>query len=159
MEFEETFQLQAAASSVWELLMDVHQVAACMDGAEDVAVVAEDHYTGALLVRMGPVKLRFKGDVRVTARDAETLTGVLEAQARDARMGGGFKASLTMVLAEIEPAKTRLSIRLQTTFLGRIGELGRPLIKKKVSVMLADFARKVGERVFVEVDSGAARVE
>ncbi len=124
--------------------MDVHKVATCLPGVEDLTVLEPDKYQGVLLVRMGPVKLKFNGQVNVTLRDKECWTAILEANANDSRAGGGFKASLRMQLVEatdsaLEPASD-LILELETTFLGRIGELGRPLIKRKISSIMRDFS-------------------
>lgn len=139
MEFKEQYIVGSSPDALWAILMDVHKVAGCLDGVETLDVVSDDAYTGTLAVKMGPVRLKFQGDVNVTLRDHENLLGVLEATARDAKAGGGFKAQLNMQLSEHDAQSTQLDITLNTTFLGRIGELGRPLIKKKINTMMNDF--------------------
>jgi carbon monoxide dehydrogenase subunit G len=109
-------------------------------------IVEDDLYKGLLAVRMGPVRLRFKGEVNVTTRDDENWIGVLEANAKDSKAGGGFRAALTMTLHAPEEHLTGLHISLDTKFLGRIGELGRPLIKKKINTMMDDFIDTLNER-------------
>ena len=41
---------------------------------------------------------------------------------------------------------SQLTIALTTDFLGRLGQLGRPLIKRKITTMLSDFAGQVHAR-------------
>ena len=41
---------------------------------------------------------------------------------------------------------SQLTIALTTDFLGRLGQLGRPLIKRKITTMLSDFAAQVQVR-------------
>ena len=41
---------------------------------------------------------------------------------------------------------SQLTIALTTDFLGRLGQLGRPLIKRKITTMLSDFAAQVQAR-------------
>ena len=97
MKFEQRFNIDLDRDNLWELLMDVHKVGACLRGVEDLAVIEPDKYKGKILVGMGPVKLQFDGQVNVTLRDKEHWTAILEASANDAKAGGGFKASLQMV--------------------------------------------------------------
>lgn len=146
MEFRQQYDIALAGASLWPTLMDVHKVAACLEGVEKLEVLDDDRYAGILAVKMGPVRLKFEGDVVVTLRDHENRIGILEASARDARAGGGFKAELHMQLRDTGDAASQLEITLNTTFLGRIGELGRPLIKKKINSMLDDFAASLNRQ-------------
>lgn len=145
MQFEASYTFPLSRAELWDILMDVHKVAACINGVESIEVIDDDRYHGTLGVKMGPVRLRFAGEVNVVERNRDDWTGVLEANAKDAKAGGGFKSNLTMVLTEANPDTTGLGVTLETTFLGRIGELGRPLIKKKIANMLDDFASQITE--------------
>ena len=140
MNFKENFNVESDRQNLWDFLMDVHKVASCMGGVEELSVIDTDRYRGVMLVRMGPVKLRFKGDVDVTSRDRENWTATVSASANDAKAGGGFKGSLQMELSKVSNSTTALVLDLETTLLGKIGELGRPLIKRKVSSMMRDFS-------------------
>ena len=146
MQFEAQYTIRLPHETLWEVLMDVHKVAECIEGVSALEVIEPDHYAGSLTVKMGPVKFTFEGVVNVTLRDRENWRGVLEATAKDPKAGGGFKANLTMVLIEQGATSTQLDINLETTFLGRIGELGRPLIKKKIANMMTDFVNTLDAR-------------
>lgn len=146
MEFKHEYAIALDQDSLWSMLMDVHKVAECLDGVERLEVVDDDSYAGTLAVRMGPVRLRFDGQVNVTLRDEERRIGVLEANARDTKAGGGFKAELQMQLDDSDNDDTRLEITLNATILGRIGELGRPLIKKKINAMMDEFVARLSRQ-------------
>lgn len=153
MEFKQQYAVALDSDTLWTTLMDVHKVAACLDGVERLDVLNDDRYEGTLAVKMGPVRLKFNGEVNVTLRDGQNRIGILEANARDAKAGGGFKAQLHMQLSNTENRDTQLDITLNTTFLGRLGELGRPLIKKKINAMLDDFVDALN-RQYVTEESG-----
>lgn len=146
MRFDQQYTIDLGRDLLWSTLMDVHKVAACMAAVEEMNVVDDDRYEGTLMVKMGPMRLRFSGEVMVTSRDADNWIGVLEANARDPKAGGGFKASLEMRLVELAAMQTELAITLDTTFLGRLGELGRPLIKKKINSMMDEFIAALNEQ-------------
>ena len=146
MEFEHTYDIDAPPESLWRVLMNVHQVAACLDGVDELTVLDGDTYRGTLSVKMGPVRFKFAGEVAVIERDGEAWTGVLQASANDAKSHGGFRASLTMQLAERGDGCT-LRLTLETAFLGRLGQLGRPLIRKKIATMMDNFAHSLSERM------------
>ena len=114
----------------------------CITGASEIEELAPDHYGGTLKVKMGPVALSFAGEVRVTLRDGEAYRGELEASARDDRAGGGFTSQLAMELAETEDG-TLLTLELESTVLGKIGEFGQPLIRRRIERMLNEFAGRL----------------
>ena len=152
MQFNQQYTIELARDVLWTTLMDVHKVASCLDGVESLNVIADDSYEGTLAVKMGPVRLKFQGEVMVTMRDAANWIVVLEANAKDPRAGGGFRASLHMQLHQRELHSTDLEITLDTTFLGRMGELGRPLIKKKIGTMMDEFVEALSRQYASEED-------
>jgi carbon monoxide dehydrogenase subunit G len=138
--FEHTFDVPAPRESLWETLMDVEQVTSCIEGVRELEVIDDDHFSGTLGVKMGPVRLSFAGQVTVTSRDRENWRAALLAKANDRKAGGGFSAELVMRLEALGADETRLHITMDTSLTGRIGQMGRPLIKKRVATMLQDFA-------------------
>ena len=66
----------------------------------------------------------------------------MRADANDRRLGGGIRARLTLVLAPAEGG-TRVRIDTDLTVLGRIGEFGQPVIRKKADALLEEFARNL----------------
>ena len=125
--------------------MDVHQVAECIDGLQDLKVLDDDHFEGRLAVKMGPMRLSFAGTIEVTTRDKANWTAALLASAKDRKAGGGFNTELRMQIDEADAQLSTLNIELSTSLTGRIGQLGRPMIKKRVQTMLNDFAAALNE--------------
>ena len=146
MQFNEVFLFACAPVPLWRLLMDVREVADCMEGVGDLTLVDDDTFHGTLRVTMGPIGFAFGGEVRVVAREHATFTAALTAHALDRKAGGGFQCELTMRIVQLAAAQSELDILLTTDFLGRVGQLGRPLIKKKIATMLNDFAQQVQAR-------------
>ena len=142
MKFELEHVFAVDPERLWASLMDVHVVAACITGASEVEELGPDHYAGTLQVKMGPVALSFGGEVRVTLRDGENYRGELEASAKDGRAGGGFTSVLTMKLTQTGDS-TMLSLELDSTVLGKIGEFGQPLIRRRIERMLKEFAGRL----------------
>jgi carbon monoxide dehydrogenase subunit G len=63
----------------------------------------------------------------------------MRAEANDRRLGGGIRARLILTLAPAD-AGTRLQIDTDLAVLGKIGEFGQPVIRKKADALLAEFA-------------------
>lgn len=149
MEFTHNYDIAMAREALWDILMDVHQVAACIDGLHDLEVLDDDHFEGRLAVKMGPMRLSFAGAIEVTTRDQVNWTAALLASAKDRKAGGGFNTELRMQIDDADARRSTLNIELSTSLTGRIGQLGRPMIKKRVQTMLNDFAAALNERAAI----------
>ena len=63
----------------------------------------------------------------------------MRAEAADRQAGGSVKASLTMSLTEISGG-TQMLMETDAQVLGRIGEFGQPIIRKKADQVVGEFA-------------------
>lgn len=137
MRLEHRVTVDAPRAAVWAVLMDLPVAAGCVPGTRDVAA-AGDGVRGTLDVRVGPVKLALDGTVSVESRDETAGTARLRADAADRRIGGAVRALVE--LAVTGDAPTELRISSDVAILGRIGELGQPLIARQADKVLAGFA-------------------
>jgi carbon monoxide dehydrogenase subunit G len=147
MQFTQTCTINASREAVWDFLMNMDNVAHCLDGVREFTPLDADTYEGTLRVKVGPVALSFQGTVRVEDRDREQWRGVVRAEAKDRRVGGGVRAQMQMHLVEKTPLETEMHVALEAHVLGKIGEFGQPLIRKKTETMLEGFATQVSQRL------------
>jgi carbon monoxide dehydrogenase subunit G len=66
----------------------------------------------------------------------------MRAEANDRRLGGGIRARLILTLAPVEIG-TRVQIDTDLAVLGKIGEFGQPIIRRKADAVLEEFARNL----------------
>jgi carbon monoxide dehydrogenase subunit G len=137
MKLEHTVSIDAPRARVWAVLMDLPVAAGCVPGTRDL-VAEGDGVRGTLEVRLGPVKLALSGVVTVESRDEARGTARLRADAEDRRLGGAVRAHVDVALSGDAP--TQLRVSSDVTILGRIGELGQPLIARQADKVLAGFA-------------------
>jgi carbon monoxide dehydrogenase subunit G len=100
--------------------------------------------------------LALSGTLTLEAQDRDAWLVSLRADADDRGAGGGIRARLTARLAEA-PAGTELVVETDLAVLGKIGEFGQPLIKKKGDGLIEAFAANVQARL--GEPSGARRGE
>ena len=137
MKLEHRVTVDAPRATVWAVLMDLPAAARCVPGTRDVAP-AGDGVRGILDVRVGPIKLSLAGTVAVETRDEAAGTARLRADAEDHRLGGAVRAFVDLAVSGDEPTELRLSS--DVAILGRLGELGQPLIARQADKVLAGFA-------------------
>ena len=147
MTFTQTCTIPASRDVVWDFLMQAENVASCLSGVEALKQLDQDNYEGTLRVKVGPIALALQGTLRVEARDREQWHGAMRAEAKDRRLGGGLRAHLNMDLREKGPTETEMCVTLEAHMLGKIGEFGQPVIRKKADAMLQEFAAQVSQQL------------
>ena len=143
MTFAQERMIPVERERLWDFLMVVPKVASCVPGVEAVEAVDASAYKGSLRVQVGPIRLSLQGTMTVEEQDRVAWRARMRAEANDRRLGGGIRARMSLTLAPGEGG-TRLRIETDLAILGRIGEFGQPVIKKKADAILEEFARNVG---------------
>lgn len=142
MTFTQECVLPVERERLWDFLMDVPAVGRCVPGVEAIEAVDDRAYRGRLGVRIGPIKLALDGTMAIEEQDRAAWRARMRADASDRRLGGGIRARMTLALTPAD-AGTRLTIETDLTVLGKIGEFGQPIIKKKADTLLEEFARNL----------------
>ncbi|MCH8831142.1 MAG: hypothetical protein IID00_00170 [Chloroflexi bacterium] len=146
MKLENRCLVPASVDKTWALLLDIPQAAPCIPGVQDVVADGENRFKAVMQVRIGPVRLNFSGTISVVGQDKEKGEARFRIEAADRRVGGSIRADLTMQITSISPEETEMVITSDTVFMGKIGELGQPIIRRKANSTLQDFARNLAKQ-------------
>ena len=125
--------------------MDVPKAASCIPGIKDVILDGEGRYQASLQARVGPMGINLSGTITVLSQDAASGEAEFLVEANDRRVGGGVKTNMTMKLNTKTPDESELEITADTTFMGRLGELGQPIIRRKARNTLEDFTKNLNK--------------
>lgn len=147
MNFEQRSTLPVARQPLWDFLMDVPRMAICVPGVDQVTPRGNEDYEGVMRVSLGPIALTLHGTLTLDDRDPEAGRAALHAEATDRRIGGGLRTQAQMLLVERGPGETELIVRAEARLLGKLGEFGQPLIRKKADALMAEFVRNVAARL------------
>lgn len=147
MKLQNTCVVQVPRQRLWDFLIVIPNVAECLPGVEGVNEIDKQHYEGTIRVRVGIVKLRLHGKITVESMDSERYTGSLAVQAADQKISGLMQGKMQLRLDEITDLETRLSVETDLNLLGKIGEFGHGLIKKKGDQMMAQFGANLASKV------------
>jgi len=143
MTFTQECVIPVARERLWDFLMDVPTVGRCVPGLESIESVDGSAYKGGLKVQVGPIRLSLQGTLTIEAQDRNAWHARMRAEANDRRMGGGIRARMSLTLAPAEQG-TRLRVETDLAVLGKIGEFGQPIIRKKADTLLEEFVRNIG---------------
>ncbi len=147
MKLENRCLVPADIQRTWDLLMDIPRAAACVPGMEEVVQEADGSYRASMRVRVGPMGLTLAGTLRVLEQDSAKGEARFLIEASDRKVGGAVRADLLIQLRSDDGNQTELVLNTDTTFIGRLGELGQPLIRRKANNTMQDFARNLAQQL------------
>ena len=127
--------------------MDVANSAKCVPGVVDVAPDGDGCYRGTLRAKVGPMSINLSGAVTIQEQEADSGRARFLVEASDRRVGGGVKTEMRMQLTAMSATETELTIETDTTFMGRLGELGQPVIRRKAQSTIEGFARNLSREL------------
>jgi carbon monoxide dehydrogenase subunit G len=147
VKFTQTAEIPVAREPLAEFLMDVPKVAKSLPGVESVSKIDDTHYEGALVVRVGPIKLNLQGKIILEERDKANWRAALRAEAKDRMAAGAVSGKTSMTLKELTANQTELVVDTDVNILGKIGEFGQPIIRKKADSMLKEFVDNIKKQL------------
>jgi carbon monoxide dehydrogenase subunit G len=147
MKMENRCLVPADRNSTWTLVTDIPRAAACVPGVQDVTAKEDGRFQAVMQVRVGPISLDLAGTIQVLEQDEEKGAARFLVEASDRRVGGGVRTGIWMQLTPQPDGQTELVIVSDTNFMGRLGELGQPIIRRKANTTMQEFARNLAEEV------------
>jgi len=142
MIFEQRTTVAAPVEEVWEFLGDVPRMAACLPGLEEVRE-EDGRYHGALRITVGPISVRLEGKMRLAERNRDAWTTLLEIEAEDRRIRSSMRAQTAMRLTPNGQARTELAVHTDAAVLGKLGQMGQAVLRRKSDQVLAEFVENM----------------
>jgi uncharacterized protein len=138
-------QLPAPREDVWAKLNDPEVLKVCIPGCESLDKLSESEFQAVATNKIGPVKARFKGKVRLT--DLDPPNGYRISGEGDGGVAGFAKGGATVAL-QPKDGGTLLTYNVEAQIGGKLAQLGQRLVngaaKKLADQFFAKFADAVG---------------
>ncbi len=144
MELTDEIRIAAPKDAVYRALNDPDVLRECIPGCEELIQHSPEHLEAKVVLKIGPVKARFNGEVTLDnsqAPDAFSLSGEGKGGAAGFAKGGA-DVSLTT-----DGDETVLSYTAKVTIGGKIAQLGSRLIAGTAKKLSGKFFDKFGEVV------------
>jgi uncharacterized protein len=129
-------QLAASCDTVWARLNDPEVLKACIPGCESLEVIGANEFQAVASNKIGPVKARFKGRVRLT--DLDPPRGYRISGEGDGGIAGFAKGGASVSLRE-QDGGTRLSYSVEAQIGGKLAQLGQRLINAAAKKLADEF--------------------
>jgi hypothetical protein len=134
-------QLPAPRELVWAKLIDTEALKASIPGCETLEKLSDTEFQAVATNKIGPVKARFKGKVRLS--DLDPPNGYRISGEGDGGVAGFAKGGATVALSE-KDGGTLLTYNVEAQIGGKLAQLGQRLVngaaKKLADQFFAKFA-------------------
>lgn len=145
--------IAAPVAEVWRALLDPENLKATIPGCHALNVVGENDYRADVSLGVGPVKGRFRAEVRLSDLDPE----------RSGRLSGGITGPLgdasgngVLRLESVEGG-TRISYDYEVAVGGRAAAIGGRLLDGASDLVIRQFFERFAQHLGAASPSGAAR--
>ena len=155
MIIENEFIVGADIETVWRELLDMEGVASCLPGATISATDQDNVYDGSMRLKLGPMRVEYRGKATLSEVDEEHHTAVISLSAREAKGHGSAMATIRNRLESIEGG-TQVSAQTDLQITGPQAQFGRGVIEDVGKRVLGEFSQRLEQRIAGAQRSGAA---
>jgi carbon monoxide dehydrogenase subunit G len=139
MRIEHGFDVQASQQAAWALLTDVPRVVPCMPGATLGRAVDDRTWEVLQTVKLGPISLQFRSEVRQEKLAEAEGVAVLAVKAKEVKGRGGADATIRSTLSPTETG-TRVDLVTELELRGAVAQYGRPVVGSVAEELTGRFA-------------------
>jgi len=144
---DQTVTVQAPVDKVWDFVTDMEAVSRCVPGVESFQKVDDTTYLGALKVKVGPIGVTLNGKVIVVERDRENLRARMQVQAAEKRLNSAVNAQAVLTAVPRSENETELQIHTESSILGKLGEFGQAVMRRKADQIVEEFAQNMAKAI------------
>jgi carbon monoxide dehydrogenase subunit G len=132
-------QLSAPRQLVWEKLNDTEALKASIPGCETLEKLSDNEFQAVATNKVGPVKARFKGKVRLS--DLDPPNGYRISGEGDGGVAGFAKGGATVALTD-KDGGTLLTYNVEAQIGGKLAQLGQRLVNGAAKKLADQFFTK-----------------
>src|SRR5690606_31966129 len=145
MDIEGEERITAPVETVWRSLNDPEILKECIPGCEELEKVSDTEFAATVLLKMGPIKARFKGTVELTnlnPPNSYTISGEGKGG-----VAGFAKGGADVELRSDGADTTVLTYTAKADVGGKIAQLGSRLIQSSSKKLAGEFFSRFNKTV------------
>jgi uncharacterized protein len=148
------FTVGADIDTVWRHLLDMEGVASCLPGATVIATDEANTYDGTMRLKIGPMKVEYRGRARLHEIDEQQHSAVVSLSAREAKGQGTAIATIHNQLEQVAGG-TRVRAETDLNITGPQAQFGHGVIEDVGGRVMDEFSHRLEQRIAAG-DSAAA---
>jgi carbon monoxide dehydrogenase subunit G len=139
------FEVPAGPPDTYELLVDLERVGSCIPGGEVGGPDDDGSHPARIAVALGPMRMNYRGKVRIEDRDDAAHRAVLHADVREQRGQGTAKARMTMAVSAAGSGSLVATVT-DVKLTGRAAQMGRGVVDDVAARLVAEMAACIAAR-------------
>ena len=143
MHIQNSYTFDAPPKAVWDLLVDIDAVAACLPGCESMEPVSENKYRAVLTMGIAAITGRYEGTVEMRDLDPpSSYRLIVEGRGKPGFVTGGVAISL-----KDTDGGTRVTVDGTVQVGGTVARVGQRLIGSVAKMMMDRFFACLQDRL------------
>lgn len=158
MELEHRFEVPVGVEKAWATLLDMEQVGPCFPGAI-LEHVDGDEFSGSVKIKLGPIRMTYKGHARIVEKDEVAHRAKIEATGN---AGGSTSTAAMLVTATataLAPNRTQVDLVTTLSLTGRPAQFGRGVMVDVGNKLIGQFADCVSTKLAGHDAGGAELID
>jgi carbon monoxide dehydrogenase subunit G len=158
VELEHRFEVPVGVEKAWTSLLDIEQVGSCFPGAT-LETVEGDEFSGSVKIKLGPIRMTYKGSARIVEKDPVAHRAKIEATGN---AGGSSSTAAMMVTATataLAPNRTAVDLVTTLSLTGRPAQFGRGVMVDVGNKLIGQFADCVSTKLSGKAGTGAELID
>lgn len=135
---QKQFTIDEPIAKVWTNLADPEKVVTCVPGASITEKIDDKNYKGRVVTKMGPIKVKYNGDIEIIELDQPNWNMVLKGRGLDSKGKGSADMLMKGSLRE-EGGQTHVDFSLDLTIAGMLAQFGARLINEVSDQLIGQF--------------------
>ncbi|MFK7979941.1 MAG: SRPBCC family protein [Saprospiraceae bacterium] len=149
------FELEEPIEKVWIYLADPTKIVTCVPGASLTEKIDDRNFKGQVAMKLGPVKVKFNGEVEIVELDKGNWTMGLKGKGLDSKGKGSADMKMNGLLNATNSG-TAVDFTMTLTIVGKLAQFGSRLINEVTDHVLNQFVDNFKAKLAADTDFVAA---
>jgi carbon monoxide dehydrogenase subunit G len=151
---EGAFSVDAPIAAVWKVIRDPHRVSICVPGCQTIQELNDTTYKARVTVALGPIKATFDLVVELTEERPPEFAAIVT-RGEEGGRASSITAKSELRLSSLSDERTEVTYRSDVTLVGRLGNYGLGLLRKRAQKLADEFSEKL--RMSIAIESPPSR--
>ena len=147
VKISKTFEVNAPSNDVWNFMTDVKKVSTCIPGAEYLEDLGSNKHSVMLVVKVGPIKSKYRGEVYLKNIDEEKQVIEIEGKGTDVKGKGGANMELNGSITAKEDGLTEVVGDSTVTIQGMLAQFGSRMVEDVSNQLFLQFTKALSAKL------------
>tara|TARA_B100001250_G_scaffold97684_1_gene81963 strand:+ start:72 stop:656 length:585 start_codon:yes stop_codon:yes gene_type:complete len=142
-----TFSVSAPSQKVWDFMTDVEKVSTCIPGAQYIGDLGDDKHSVLLVVKVGPIKSTYRGEVFLRSIDKEKQVIEIDGKGTDTKGKGGANMELIGSITDKGDGTTEVKGDSTVTIQGMLAQFGSRMVEDVSNQLFLQFTKSLSSKL------------